>query len=256
MMLFSLRLSVAFTMLGICMPARAAMPILIWPIDPVIEADRGAAALWLENRGNKPTVMQIRAFRWSQVDGEDNYDEQSEVEASPPIARIQPGARQLIRLTSPLAGRQPGESAYRIIVDELPAKPTDQDASVSGGDETSTSVGIQFQMRYSIPLFVYAPLADGTKLDPKSSSILRCNLLSQQGQTLIQIVNTGKTHVRLVDVSFQGKGEPIFLGKGLMGYFLPGTVKTWPLPQGVTGREPLTMASAGGGRTSIQGCAT
>lgn len=33
------------------LPAWAATSVLIWPIDPVLEADQKAGALWLENRG-------------------------------------------------------------------------------------------------------------------------------------------------------------------------------------------------------------
>ncbi|MBF4190273.1 molecular chaperone, partial [Serratia ureilytica] len=46
--------------------AFAAASILIWPIDPVIEDNQQATALWLENRDSKPVYMQIRVLGWQQ----------------------------------------------------------------------------------------------------------------------------------------------------------------------------------------------
>lgn len=245
--------------LGASMPLQASTPILIWPIDPTIEADRGAGALWLENRGSAPAVMQIRVFRWTQVAGEDQYEEQQDVDASPPMARIQPSVRQLIRLTSNHAARLPGESAYRIVVDEVPVRASAQQAAppspAPDSDEAPPAAGVRFQMRYSIPLFVYAPLRDGTKLERKSARQLRCTLANDKGSKLVRITNDGNTHARLVDVSFDVNGQPVFLAAGLLGYVLPGSTISRPLPAGATGREPLGMKTAVGVRTSIPGCA-
>lgn len=44
------------------LPAGAATSVLIWPIDPVLEADQKAGALWLENRGTAPANLQVRVF--------------------------------------------------------------------------------------------------------------------------------------------------------------------------------------------------
>lgn len=238
------------------MPALAAAPILIWPVDPIIEADRGAGALWLENRGDSPVIMQIRTFRWTQVDGEDQFEEQGDVEVSPPMARIQPGARQLVRLISDQAARPPGESAFRVVVDEVPTRPEDDASADSNSGVAHHSAGVRFRMRYSIPLFVYAPLEDGSKLEPKGVVQLRCSLVNHGGRTLVRLTNEGKTHARLVDVSFDVNGQAIYLAKGLLGYALPGKAISRPLPAGVTGREPLSLTgSKVGSRINIPGCA-
>ncbi|SUI68229.1 Uncharacterised protein [Serratia marcescens] len=62
--------------------ALAAASILIWPIDPVIEDQQQATALWLENRDSKPVYMQIRVLGWQQTAGKDDYSNQSDVIAS------------------------------------------------------------------------------------------------------------------------------------------------------------------------------
>lgn len=129
--------------------ALAAASILIWPIDPVIEDQQPATALWLENRDSKPVYMQVRVLGWKQTAGKDDYSNQSEVIASPPVASIAPGKRQLIRLvkqTPPPAGQ---ERAYRILVDEVPVKDSGSQSAPEGAQ-----MGLKFQMRYSVPLFV------------------------------------------------------------------------------------------------------
>ena len=53
-----------------------ARSVLIWPIDPVLEADQQASALWLENRGTETANLQIRVFAWSQSGFEEQYQNQ------------------------------------------------------------------------------------------------------------------------------------------------------------------------------------
>jgi len=247
--------ALALTNLAGNTPVQASAPILIWPVDPVIEADRGAGALWLENRGTSSAVMQIRVYRWTQVDGEDHFEEQQDVEASPPMARIQPGARQLVRLTSDQAARAPGEGAYRIIVDEVPIRPTVATSPDPNDGLAEGGAGIRFRMRYSIPLFVYSPLQGGRKRQPDAAPQLRCSLVMEGGRKAVRLFNEGSTHARLVDVSFEVNGQPAYLAKGLLGYALPGKAISRPLPAGATGREPLTMLGKVGARASIPGCA-
>ena len=79
--------------------AQAASSVLIWPIDPVLEADQQASALWLENRGTETASLQIRVFAWSQSGFSDQYQNQRDVIGSPPVAKIEPGQKQLVRLT-------------------------------------------------------------------------------------------------------------------------------------------------------------
>lgn len=65
-------------------PAQAASAVLIWPINPAIEADQPATALWLENRGKQPVTLQVRVLGWSQADFQDVYRNQQAVIPSPP----------------------------------------------------------------------------------------------------------------------------------------------------------------------------
>ncbi|MEI2606988.1 fimbria/pilus periplasmic chaperone, partial [Erwinia aphidicola] len=79
-----------------------------------------ASELWLENRGESTTLMQVRVFSWQQINGQEQYQTQQQVLASPPLVRIEPGKRQMVRLikqTPPAGGK---EAAYRVLLDEIP----------------------------------------------------------------------------------------------------------------------------------------
>ena len=92
-------------------PASAQQPgaVLIWPVNPVIEADKQAAALWLENPGKTPVTLQVRIYAWAQTDGKNVYADQQAIIGTPPIVTIAPGSKQLVRLTR--SGPAPSGSA-------------------------------------------------------------------------------------------------------------------------------------------------
>ncbi|WP_442114321.1 fimbrial biogenesis chaperone [Pseudomonas sp. NUPR-001] len=228
-------------------PLQAATSVLIWPIDPVLEADQKAGALWLENRGTSVTNLQVRVFAWRQGDYDDQYQAQREIIGSPPVATIAPGQKQLIRLTRTSASPVGQEQAYRIIIDEIP--PALPDIASSGKPQAA----IRFQMRYSVPLFVYGQGLWG-KPDPNGqrdqSGVGKPSLswrpVSVQGRPYVEIRNTGPVHARLTDVVLQQGGNPRPLVEGLLGYVLPGASMRWPLPQ------PMTAASVLKGRVNGQ----
>ena len=62
--------------------------LLIWPVNPVIEGDARAAALWLENPGKTPITLQVRIFAWAQQDNDNVYAQQDDVVGTPPIISI------------------------------------------------------------------------------------------------------------------------------------------------------------------------
>jgi fimbrial chaperone protein len=76
-------------------PASAQQPgaVLIWPVNPVIEADKQAAALWLENPGKTPVTLQVRIYAWAQTAGKNLYADQQIVIGTPPIMTIAPDPR-------------------------------------------------------------------------------------------------------------------------------------------------------------------
>ncbi|WP_064117739.1 fimbrial biogenesis chaperone [Pseudomonas fluorescens] len=221
---------------------QAASSVLIWPIDPVLEADQQASALWLENRGNETANLQIRVFGWSQIGFEEQYQNQREVIGSPPVAKIEPGQKQLVRLTRTKEVPPGQELAYRIIIDEIPSA---QPSTAEGG---KTAAAIRFQMRYSVPLFAYGAglwsKEDSSRpRDPKGIGLpqLSWRTVAVDGRPYVEVRNQGAVHARLTDVALKQGGQSKPLAEGLLGYVLPGAVMRWPAPGPLAGESALQV---------------
>ncbi|WP_445178923.1 fimbrial biogenesis chaperone [Pseudomonas sp. McL0111] len=222
--------------------AHAASSVLIWPIDPVLEADQQASALWLENRGNETANLQIRVFGWSQSGFEEQYQNQRDVIGSPPVAKIEPGQKQLVRLTRTKDVPPGQELAYRIIIDEIPSA---QPPAADGG---KTAAAIRFQMRYSVPLFAYGAglwsKEDSTRpRDPKGIGLpqLSWRTVAVDGRPFVEVRNQGAVHARLTDVAIKQGGQSKPLAEGLLGYVLPGAVMRWPAPSALAQESALQV---------------
>ena len=223
---------------------QAASSVLIWPIDPVLEADQQASALWLENRGTETANLQIRVVAWSQNGFDEQYQNQRDVIGSPPVAKIEPGQKQLVRLTRTREVPPGQELAYRIIIDEIPSAlqvPTPPEGK-------NTAAAIRFQMRYSVPLFAYGAglwsKDDATRQrDPKGAGKpqLSWQKVNVAGRNYIEVRNQGAVHARLTDASFKQGGQTRPLVDGLLGYVLPGASMRWPVPDAVSADQPLQV---------------
>ncbi|CNF98586.1 TPA: molecular chaperone [Yersinia enterocolitica] len=205
-------------------PLYAASSVLIWPIDPVINSHEKATALWLENKDSQPVYMQIRVLGWQQKSGQEDYNNQSAIIASPPVATILPGKRQLIRLIKNTQVPAGQEQAFRVLIDEIPRKDPNEDAAAP-----SLNMGLKFQMRYSVPLFIYG---DGLKSEDANNPAtffplsLSYKLVQDSGKTWLTIRNQGQTHARISQVNLQNTS----LNSGLMGYVLPGNEMRFQVP--------------------------
>ncbi|PZP24262.1 fimbrial biogenesis chaperone [Pseudomonas kuykendallii] len=214
---------------GLLGSAQAATSVLIWPINPVIEGEGSGVALWLENRGDAPVKLQTRVLDWKQQGFADQLGAQQGVVASPPIISVEPGKRQLIRLIR----RQPAppgvEQAYRVLVDEL----------IPEGGSQGDKAGVQFQMRYSVPLFVYgaglaAPKDGAAIADDKAAAVaLSYRVESEGGRRWLRLHNAGSVHARLSEVRLVQGGKAVPVAEGLLGYVLPGADMRWLMPEAV-----------------------
>lgn len=225
-----------------CVPLLVAGPVahgqagsvLIWPVDPVIKQDERAVGLWLENKGQQPVQLQMRVFAWNQPDGENRHTPQTAVVGTPPMLRIDPGKRQFVRLTRMAEAAAGRETAYRVIIDEIPPLP-----GAKPENAARQGAGIRFQMRYSIPLFVYGKGMEEPKGDPgqrntkMAQPMLSWRTITFDGVRYVEVRNTGGVHARLVDANFLQRGATRPFAPGLLGYVLAGVAARFPLPEGV-----------------------
>lgn len=208
-----------------------ANSVVIWPINPVIKAQEKAAALWLENAGETEITLQVQSFAWSQQDGQDVFALQQEVMATPALVTLPPKAKQLIRLTRLAPPPQEPERAYRLIIDEVPRAALARKAA-DDGTPSGQGAAVNFRMRYSLPLFSYAPNIQPEKLD--GGPQLAWRIVTNQTVPKIEIRNQGQRHARLTSAKISSGGQSWDISGGLLGYVLPGRSMAFPLPDKMT----------------------
>jgi fimbrial chaperone protein len=220
-------LAAAVAAIAVCLlasPPALAQALTVHPVTVELTGDQHAAVLTVQNSGEKPTVVQTRAFAWTQAGGKDVLIPAADVAISPPFATIPPGQSQTVRLVlrTPKVSR---ETSYRVFIDQVPTPGPD---------------GISLAIRLSIPVFI--------EPDPRARPKLAWKvLIGPDGQAELNAVNSGPRRVRLSDVTVTASGMPSILAeRGAMAYVLPGSERTWKLgaPGALAGAVQARVAAA------------
>ena len=176
---------------------------------------------------------------------------------------IPPGKRQMVRLVAVHHLPVDKETAYRVLIDELPA-PSESKANEMGGNETG--MGIRLSVRYAIPLFLYGgnalPYRPGKTVlhsaqgKPVPPAITWQTARSGNGHRLV-MRNGGKGHARITAVRWgtaQSAGlkeaGDISINEGLLGYVLPDSQMHWDLEQPPP-ENPVLRATINGEETLV-----
>lgn len=175
----------------------------------------GATRLVLRNTGDAPVGVQVRVFAWSQPDGDDSLTPSDDFAVSPPISEIPAGGEQVVRLVRLAAVSTPRDRTYRVVAEELPRR-----AAEDGAEPSST---VTMRMRYVIPLFDRAAGASAPQVS--------CVLTSRAEDARLRCENTGGRAAQFAATRIaDSRGHSATLSKGLFGYVLPGSHRTWPVP--------------------------
>lgn len=188
----------------------AAASLQVSPVSITFRAGQGASGITLQNQGDAPVYGQVRAYAWTQRDGEDVLAETTDLVVSPPIIEIAPRATQTIRLILKAGSPTPVERSFRLLIDEVPR-----------GD--SADSGVNIRLRYSVPVFV-APAGD-------PAPVLAWSVFRQEGAWMLRVANTGALHAQLGATKLRNAaGTEFDISKGLLGYVLAGQQRSWKLP--------------------------
>jgi fimbrial chaperone protein len=196
--------------LAIHIGAACAASLQISPVFIHLDATESGKAVELRNDGDQPINAQVRIYGWDQVDEKDAITPTRELIASPPIAQIAVGEKQVVRVIRADHTAPATERSYRLLIDELPA---------SGNDSANA---VQFRFRYSVPLFISASGEEG---EPD----LHYAVVEKEGKPFLRVNNTGKVHAQLSAVTLKTGDGTVPLATGLLGYVLPGRTRSWPL---------------------------
>jgi fimbrial chaperone protein len=184
-------------------------------IDPVrVELAPGqlSAALMLRNDDNDTSIIRIEARAWSQKNGEDVFEATKEILVTPPIATIDAGAEQVVRvaLRRPLNPEQ--ELTYRIFLQEVPSPPR------PGFN------GLQVALRISIPVFAIP----GSSAIPKPA--WKITYQAKEHALLIGATNEGNAHLQVQDFKILKPGiDTVLATQSISSYLLGGQRREWTI---------------------------
>ena len=193
------------------------------PLRIQLAARDRATAVTLTNEGDTEVVIQADLYQWGQKpDGSDDLSLTEDLILAPPIIRLAPRARQVVRLASLRPMPRDAQTTYRLIVREIPeAQPRQQ------------GLTLQIAMAFSLPVFISPP---GVRRD------LRCTA-ERVADTRVRALceNRGNAYAQPVEfVLKDGSGQRL-AGSEAGGYVLPGIQRGFDLSVSGAGRIPAGL---------------
>lgn len=178
------------------------------PVRIFMNAGERAIAVTVVNEGAEELVMQSEIYSWQQKPGgEDVLTPTEDLVLSPPIVKLAPKSRQVLRLArvgAPAAGQ---EQTYRMIVREVPeARATGKEAKV------------QMALAFSLPIFI---TPRGAKRE------VQCDV--QRASPLVVKVNcanNGKAYAQIRGVTLLSASGATLATRDFVGYLLPDVQRT------------------------------
>jgi fimbrial chaperone protein len=199
------------------LPAGAAQ-FTITPVRIFMTPRDRAVAVTVTNDSDEEVVMQADLFTWKQrPDGSDDLQPTEDLILTPPILKLAPRARQVVRLARLSGAPAAEQQTYRLVVREVPeARSTNQ-------------LQLQVALAFSLPVFVSPP---GVKRD------LRCQLeRAAADQVRAVCSNTGTAYAQIRGLElFDARGARL-AARESGGYLLPSIRRSFEL-RATEGRIP------------------
>lgn len=143
------RTLLASVLLGLTMPAFAGI-FSVTPVRIYMTPRDRAVAVTLVNEGDSEVALQADIHSWKQTaDGTDELALTEDLILSPPIIKLAPKARQVVRLALLRPADSSQQLTYRLIVREVPEATAPKDRTVA----------VPIALALSMPVFVTPPPA-------------------------------------------------------------------------------------------------
>jgi fimbrial chaperone protein len=192
--------------------AARGQSLMVLPVNIQMAPGQMATTLTVINRGDSETAIQVRAYAWSQPDGDDQLTVSDAVLVSPPLTSIAPGAAQVVRL---ILRRSPQgrEATYRIVLDQIPPP------ALPGK--------VRVVLRMSIPIFAQP----ATRALPH----VYFHIERDAGKIFLVALNDGRRHEVIREiVLWTSDGRKLKTESSASPYVLAGVTRRWPIDvQGV-----------------------
>lgn len=141
-----------------------------------------AGSVTITNDGDETVTVQVETFAWRRSESIADLDPTRDLIAVPPFFDVGPGQRQIVRVGLRRPGSPDVETAYRVVLSEVP------------NTDLASGLGIQFALRLSLPVFVTPP---GAVPDPQ------INLARGAGGYRLAVNNRGNAHIRILSLKIQ-----------------------------------------------------
>jgi fimbrial chaperone protein len=191
-------------------PALAA-EFSVAPVRIFMTAKDRAVAITVTNEGDEEVVMQADLYTWKQKPGgEDELTLTEDMILSPPILKLAPKTRQVVRLARLGAAPTAAQQTYRMIVREIPeARPA------------SKELKLQIALAFSLPVFITAP---GAQRD------LLCVASRVTADTIsAECENRGSAYAQAREFALLAENGERIAGRDTGGYILPAVKRSFEI---------------------------
>jgi fimbrial chaperone protein len=197
----------------------------VTPVRIFLQPRDRATAITFTNDGTTEIVLQADLYDWLQKsNGEDDLKLAEDVIISPPIIKLAPGAKQVVRLARLSMAPSEAQQTYRLIAREIP-----EIAAAKQG------ISVQIALALSMPVFI-------TPKDAKPK--VSCDAVKiHAGSIVFACKNNGNSHAQVRNARVMRDGNELTqIDNG--GYYLAGVQRDLTLPIGKVTAGALTLELA------------
>lgn len=213
-------------MTSVAGPALAAGMFSVVPVRIYMTPRERAVAVTVVNEGDSPMVLQAEINTWKQKpDGTDEQVATTDLVLSPPIIRLAPKGRQVVRLARVSPADLSQQLTYRLIIREVPELTAPKDPAIA----------IPISLALSMPVFITPPTAKNQ---------VTCEAArGMEGTVQVSCANNGTAYAQVREVLVRRSNQ--LMGRLEGGfYILPGAKKALsvkPLQPVVAGPAELAV---------------
>lgn len=181
-------------------------------VDPVrieLSPARPHIVLQVTNLADETATIQTRVVNWSVRQNEDYYWQTNDILVNPPIFVLGPHEKQFIRLGLRRPNEDSIETAYRVILEEVPQPPRPGFS------------GLQTVLRISIPIFCRPRVPVAPQL--------AWRVEKAAGGLRLTAVNQGSAHVQVKSLEISAPLAGARVSRSMLDYVLPNQARTWLL---------------------------
>lgn len=181
------------------------------PVRIFVATKDRTTAVTITNESDAELVMQADVFQWKQTPtGQEDLTLTEDLIVAPPIIKLAPRARQIIRLAMLKSVPPDQQLTYRLIVREIPeAKPPEP------------GVQLQIALAFSMPVFISPP---GVKrqlvCEPQRAA---------PDAVLVTCENTGNAYAFISEFKLSSVSGELITMSNAGGYVLPGIKRSFEL---------------------------